>query len=82
VAEYKWPEQGKATVLGTEVERIDGLDKATGAAKYAYDINPDKMLLAEAVRRRERARRRQGRGHEERRRRDPLAGRPAGHRRR
>lgn len=48
-SDYKWPEYRKASLIGTEQDRIDGLDKASGAAKYAYDINPEKMLLARAL---------------------------------
>src|SRR5262245_9165403 len=32
-----WPK--KRRLLGTRVKRIDGPDKATGRAKYSYDIN-------------------------------------------
>lgn len=46
MAKYQWPEQGKASVLGSEVDRLDGVAKATGAAKYAYDVVADKMVHA------------------------------------
>jgi len=46
VAEYKWPEQGSASLLGTTASRIDGPAKSTGAAKYSYDINVPGMLIA------------------------------------
>jgi xanthine dehydrogenase YagR molybdenum-binding subunit len=49
MAKYDWPKQGTAAVIGKPVDRIDGLAKATGAAKYAYDINPPRMLLARAL---------------------------------
>jgi xanthine dehydrogenase YagR molybdenum-binding subunit len=49
MAEYKWPAQGTAALIGKHVDRIDGLEKASGTAKYAYDINPPKMLLARAL---------------------------------
>jgi xanthine dehydrogenase YagR molybdenum-binding subunit len=49
MAEYNWPAQGKAALIGKHVDRIDGLEKASGAAKYAYDINPPKTLLARAL---------------------------------
>src|SRR5262245_55290536 len=37
-----WPK--KRRILGTKVKRIDGPDKATGRAKYSYDINRKGML--------------------------------------
>src|SRR5207245_295801 len=33
----RWPQNRR--VIGTKVSRIDGPDKATGRAKYSYDIN-------------------------------------------
>lgn len=33
----KWPE--KRDIIGTRVKRLDGPDKATGRAKYSYDVN-------------------------------------------
>lgn len=49
MAEYNWPKRGAASVIGTDQPRIDGPAKATGAAKYAYDIVADKMLFAQPV---------------------------------
>src|SRR5262245_48197818 len=37
-----WPK--KRRLLGTKVKRLDGPDKATGRAKYSYDINRKGML--------------------------------------
>ena len=37
-----WPK--KRRLLGTRVRRLDGPDKATGRAKYSYDINRAGML--------------------------------------
>src|SRR5262245_35911783 len=37
-----WPK--KRRLLGTKVKRLDGTDKATGRAKYSYDINRKGML--------------------------------------
>ncbi|HXY36887.1 MAG TPA: molybdopterin cofactor-binding domain-containing protein, partial [Planctomycetaceae bacterium] len=34
-----WKPRGENTILGTRVPRIDGVEKASGAAKYAADIN-------------------------------------------
>jgi xanthine dehydrogenase YagR molybdenum-binding subunit len=49
MADFAWPEQGKMTVVGTSPNRIDGVEKATGAAKYSYDQTPAKLLLAKAL---------------------------------
>src|SRR6478609_1532632 len=38
----KWPE--KRRLLGTKVKRLDGPEKATGRAKYSFDINRPGML--------------------------------------
>jgi xanthine dehydrogenase YagR molybdenum-binding subunit len=49
MAQINWPEKGKAALLGTRQDRVDGLEKASGTAKYAYDIVPDNMLIARAL---------------------------------
>jgi xanthine dehydrogenase YagR molybdenum-binding subunit len=46
MAVYEWPKQGTASIVGKRVPRTDGLEKATGAAKYAYDIVRPGMLFA------------------------------------
>ncbi len=46
MVEYSWPKRGTESVLGKDVDRIDGLAKATGAAKYTYDVNPPNMAMA------------------------------------
>src|SRR6266545_1350438 len=43
-----WPE--KRRLLGTKVQRLDGPDKATGRAKYSFDINRPGMLHAMILR--------------------------------
>jgi xanthine dehydrogenase YagR molybdenum-binding subunit len=43
-----WPKERR--VIGTEVTRLDGPDKATGRAKYSYDINRPGMLHAGILR--------------------------------
>jgi xanthine dehydrogenase YagR molybdenum-binding subunit len=45
---YPWPE--KPTLLGTEVKRVDGPIKATGRAKYSYDIKRPGMLFGKILR--------------------------------
>ncbi len=43
-----WPE--KRRVIGTKVRRLDGPAKATGKAKYSYDVNPPGLLHAVMLR--------------------------------
>ena len=91
------PTKDKATAIGKRVKRLDGPAKATGAAKYTYDINLEEPAhrqgpglparpLQDQVDRRgpgpESARRRPRRAAEEERRRDRVAGRSARRRRR
>src|SRR5436305_15158617 len=35
--EYSWPSKDKSQAIGKRVKRLDGMDKATGKAKYTYD---------------------------------------------
>src|SRR5438445_7722885 len=37
-----WPKERR--LIGTKVQRLDGPEKATGRAKYSYDINRPGML--------------------------------------
>ena len=43
-----WPTNRR--IIGTKVPRIDAHDKATGRAKYSYDINRPGMLHAKILR--------------------------------
>ncbi len=43
-----WPVTRR--VIGTKVQRLDGNDKATGRAKYSFDINRPRMLYARILR--------------------------------
>ena len=43
-----WPKQRR--LLGTNVKRLDGPDKATGKAKYSADINRPGLLHAKILR--------------------------------
>jgi xanthine dehydrogenase YagR molybdenum-binding subunit len=43
-----WPANRR--LIGTRVRRVDGPDKATGRAKYSYDINRPRMLHARILR--------------------------------
>ena len=42
--EYKWPEADQRRVIGKPYNRIDGIAKASGAAKYTFDVNRPGML--------------------------------------
>src|SRR5947209_2677410 len=43
-----WPTNRR--LIGTKVQRLDGPDKATGRAKYSFDINRPGMLHAKILR--------------------------------
>ncbi|MBK8097733.1 MAG: xanthine dehydrogenase family protein molybdopterin-binding subunit [Planctomycetes bacterium] len=45
-----WDANSKFTVVGTDADRVDGLAKASGRAKYTYDINFPGMLYGVIVR--------------------------------
>jgi xanthine dehydrogenase YagR molybdenum-binding subunit len=45
---YSWPKERR--LIGTKVQRLEGPDKATGQAKYSYDINRPGMLHAKMLR--------------------------------
>jgi xanthine dehydrogenase YagR molybdenum-binding subunit len=49
MAEYSWPAKDKATTIGKRVKRLDGMAKATGAAKYTYDVNLKNQLIAKGL---------------------------------
>src|SRR5215472_6064377 len=50
MAEYKWPEADKRSLIGTRVSRLDGPDKVSGRAKYTYDVNRPGMLYGKILR--------------------------------
>lgn len=50
MAEYKWPEADKRSLIGKRISRIDGPHKVSGRAKYSYDIKREGMLYAKMVR--------------------------------
>ncbi|MEK6236053.1 MAG: hypothetical protein N2C14_15210, partial [Planctomycetales bacterium] len=49
MAKYSWPKQGEASLIGSEVTRLDGGSKVTGAAKYSYDVVRPNMAFAKAL---------------------------------
>jgi xanthine dehydrogenase YagR molybdenum-binding subunit len=48
MAKNTWPKERR--LIGTKVTRVDGPDKATGQAKYSFDINRPAMLHARILR--------------------------------
>jgi len=49
MAKVDWPAADKRSLIGKHISRTDGPVKATGAAKYSYDINRPGMLWAKVV---------------------------------
>src|SRR5436190_11058962 len=49
MAKVEWPKAEKRSLIGKRIERIDGPVKATGTAKYSFDINRPGMLWAKVV---------------------------------
>lgn len=47
---YDWPEAGERRLIGKRITRIDGPAKASGRAKYTYDINRPGMLFGKILR--------------------------------
>jgi xanthine dehydrogenase YagR molybdenum-binding subunit len=50
MAEYKWPDADKRTLIGKRISRVDGPAKVSGRAKYSYDINRPGMLYGKILR--------------------------------
>lgn len=46
---YFWPANHKASLIGKRVDRLDGMVKSTGTAKYTYDINLPNQLIVRAL---------------------------------
>jgi xanthine dehydrogenase YagR molybdenum-binding subunit len=49
MAKADWPAADQRTLIGKRIDRVDGPVKATGAAKYSYDINRPGMLWAKVL---------------------------------
>src|SRR5258708_5970354 len=43
--DYSWPPQDARRLMGKNISRIDGRDKASGRAKYASDLNRPGLLF-------------------------------------
>jgi xanthine dehydrogenase YagR molybdenum-binding subunit len=50
MAEYKWPDEGKRSLIGKRISRVDGPLKVSGKAKYTSDINRPGMLFGNVLR--------------------------------
>jgi xanthine dehydrogenase YagR molybdenum-binding subunit len=50
MAEYKWPDADKRSLIGKRISRVDGPQKVSGRAKYSYDTNRPGMLFGKIVR--------------------------------
>jgi xanthine dehydrogenase YagR molybdenum-binding subunit len=46
---YSWPTSEQAKLIGKSHNRMDGIAKASGAAKYTYDVNLPKQLIVRAL---------------------------------
>ncbi len=46
---YSWPSNHKARLIGKRVDRLDGMEKSQGTAKYTYDVNLPKQLIVRAL---------------------------------
>ena len=47
---YDWPETGERKLIGKRISRIDGPIKASGKAKYTFDVNLPGMLYSKILR--------------------------------
>ncbi len=47
---YEWPAAGERSLIGKRIKRIDGPAKASGRAKYTYDMNPPGLLISKIYR--------------------------------
>ncbi|HIL70409.1 MAG TPA: hypothetical protein EYG38_11245, partial [Verrucomicrobia bacterium] len=49
MADAKWPKAGDRSLIGKRISRLDGPEKVTGSAQYAYDVNLPGLLYAKLV---------------------------------
>lgn len=47
--QYSWPEKSKSRLIGKSHKRIDSMEKATGEAKYTYDVNLKDQLIVKCL---------------------------------
>jgi xanthine dehydrogenase YagR molybdenum-binding subunit len=49
-SKYAWPATEQRSFIGKRISRVDGPDKASGRAKYTYDVHRQGMLYGKVVR--------------------------------
>jgi xanthine dehydrogenase YagR molybdenum-binding subunit len=49
-AKYAWPAAEQRSLIGKRISRVDGPEKASGRAKYTYDVHRPGMLYGKVVR--------------------------------
>ena len=49
MAQSAWPKPDRRKLIGQRISRLDGPQKVTGAAKYAYDMNQPGILYARVL---------------------------------
>src|SRR3989449_8194948 len=49
MADYRWPEAGKRSLIGKRISRLDGPVKYSGRVKYTYDVDRPNMLYGKMV---------------------------------
>src|ERR1039458_6263958 len=47
---YNWPAAGERSLIGKRINRVDGPAKASGGAKYTYDVNMPGLLISKIYR--------------------------------
>src|SRR5581483_4671639 len=47
--DYHWPPMDQRRVIGKRHQRLDGIEKSTGAAKYNSDVKHEGLLFAMLV---------------------------------
>lgn len=47
---YDWPEAKDRRLIGKRISRIDGHEKASGRARYSFDMNPPGLLFGRILR--------------------------------
>lgn len=47
--QYDWPAENRRNLIGKRINRLDGMEKSSGRAKYSYDRNPRGLIHAKLV---------------------------------